>query len=89
METKTFYIVNIIDFMPHIIHVNTEAQFYVDISFIFTYKTCLHQTSKYLNNALFTAPNLCLHQIQKKTVGGRQHWMFTWSENRGSFFQAV
>ena len=71
-------------------YINTGAQLYADSSFVFTCKTCLHQTAKPLSNALFSLPNLCLHQIQRKTVGGRHLWIFTWSENgEVFFFQAV
>lgn len=36
IKTKTLYAVNIIDCMPKLIYINTEAQLYVDIPFKFT-----------------------------------------------------
>lgn len=33
----------------------------------------LHQTREPLCDALFRLPNLFLHPVQKKTVGGKQH----------------
>lgn len=56
---------------------------------------CLHarhvciRLVKPLSNALCRLPNLCLHQIQKKTVGGRQLCIFTWSEHRLFFFSKL
>lgn len=85
METWTFCTVGIIDNTPQATNMNAEAELYDD-GFTFTCQTCLRQTHKPLIDALFRLPNLSLHPVQRKAVGGEQRWIFTCSGKRDSFF---
>lgn len=87
MKTKTFYTVSIIDIVPNF-YTLTQRLCFMLVPLCLQARR-LHQTREPLCDALFRLPNLFLHPVQKKTVGGKQHWIFYMVRKKGLFFFQV